>query len=81
MTDPRLVRMDAEDAEAIRSGDPHGQARVATKLLRAYSEGITEEEAETLASWASVGIAETCPPDQSPKPGYGLVAKLTQEDE
>ena len=51
MTDPRLVRMDAEDARVIvtalrsaRLSDP------AKRLSTAYSEGITEEEAKELTA-------------------------------
>jgi hypothetical protein len=80
MTDPRLVRMDAEDERAIRDGDPYGLAKLHTRLLAAYSEGITEEEArrvDKLCGYLHNADDPDCPDCAARRK---LRAAFTQED-
>jgi hypothetical protein len=86
MTDPRLVRMDAEDVKRIiRILADAGHAPTAGRLRTAYSEGITEEEAAPVlkVDLRQYGIAKVergWPPHRCDRFTDKLRAAFTQED-
>ena len=71
MTDPRLVRMDADlRSKLIASLDPE----LADEVSDAYSEGITEKEGLPLAEARKVQMGSYC------EGALKLRAAFTQED-
>lgn len=78
MSDPRLVRMDAETLNRIDNALRHySDSYTATQVTAAYSEGITEEEARIIAG----GKLDDDGGVDSFKRAYAkLRAAFTQED-
>jgi hypothetical protein len=83
MTERRLISVSEEErdgllalAQELTDFDKPASAELCDRLRARFDDGITEEEAGRLAEWTHIGIAETLPEGQSPKPGYAIVAKL-----